>query len=93
MPLLQWKIQATHDLIRIGRHIAKSSAANADRMLNLIENKVTQLATHPHIGRAGRQHGTYELVAHEHYIVVYRIRQTTVEILRVKHTARHWPAA
>jgi len=62
-------------------------------MIDLIEDKVTPLAAHPHIGRTGRKRGTHELVAHENYVVIYRVLTKKVEILRVKHTAQQWPPA
>jgi addiction module RelE/StbE family toxin len=93
MHVIRWKKQAINDLIKIGQHIAKDSPASAARMIDLIEGKVKPLATHPRIGRAGRVRGTYELVAHEHYVVIYRVLTKQVEILRVKHTAQQWPAA
>jgi len=90
--LIHWKRQAINDLIRIGRHIAKDSQVNADNMVDLIEAKVKPLAQHPRMGRTGRKRGTYELVAHESYVVVYRVLATRVEVLRVKHTAQQWPS-
>ena len=93
MRVIHWKKQAINDLIKIGKHIARDSPASAGKMIDLIECKVTPLAAHPHIGRAGRIHGTYELVAHDNYVVIYRVLVTTVEILRVKHTAQQWPPA
>lgn len=91
MRVLLWKKQAIDDLIKIGQHIAKDSPANAEKMIALIEGKVTPLVTHPRIGRTGRKRGTYELVAHESYVVIYRVLVKKVEILRVKHTAQQWP--
>jgi toxin ParE1/3/4 len=90
---VHWKKQAINDLIKIGRHIAKDSPENAERMLDLIEAKVGALATHPRLGRIGRKRGTHELVAHESYVVIYRVLAMKVEILRVKHTAQRWPPA
>jgi toxin ParE1/3/4 len=53
---------------------------------------VEQLKEHPHLVRAGRVTGTRELViTHYPYIVPYRIKHATVEIVRVFHTARAWP--
>jgi toxin ParE1/3/4 len=89
--VIHWKKQAINDLIKIGQHIAKDSPANAGKMIDLIESKVTPLATHPRIGRIGRKRGTYELVAHESYVVIYRVLTKQIDILRVKHTAQHWP--
>lgn len=91
MHVIHWKKLAINDLINIARHIAQDSAPNAEKMIDLVEDKVTQLATHPRIGRAGRKRGTYELVAHEHYVVIYRVLAGHIDILRVKHTAQQWP--
>ncbi|MCY0916524.1 type II toxin-antitoxin system RelE/ParE family toxin [Massilia antarctica] len=93
MHLIHWKKQAINDLIKIGLHIARDSPASAEKMIDLIEGKVTPLAAHPNLGRAGRKRGTHELVTHESYIVIYRVLAKKVEILRVKHTAQQWPPA
>lgn len=85
------KKQAINDLIKIAQHIAKDSPANADKMVDLIEDKVTPLAVHPEMGRTGRKRGTRELIAHESYVVIYRLLGGKVEILRVKHSAQQWP--
>jgi toxin ParE1/3/4 len=53
---------------------------------------VAELSSHPHFGRPGRVPGTRELVITRfRHIVPYRVREQTVEILRVFHTARKWP--
>lgn len=93
MHAIRWKKQAINDLIRIGQHIAKDSEVNAGKMIDLIEAKVTPLATHPYIGRTGRKRGTYELVAHESYVVIYRVLPKKIEILRIKHTSQQWPTS
>lgn len=93
MYVLHWKKQAINDLIRIGQYISRDSPSNAERMVDLIEAKVASLAIHPRIGRTGRKRGTYELIAHENYVVIYRLLGTGIEILRVKHTAQQWPPA
>jgi toxin ParE1/3/4 len=89
--VIHWKKQAINDLIKIGQEIAKDSPANAEKMVVLIEAKVTPLAAHSEIGRTGRKRGTRELVVHQHYIVIYRVQGEIIEILRVKHAARQWP--
>ena len=93
MHVIHWKKQAINDLIKIGQHIAEDSPASAGKMIDLIGGKVTPLAAHPHIGRTGRKRGTHELVAHESYVLIYRVLAKKVEILRVKHTAQQWPPA
>ncbi len=93
MAAIHWKKQAISDLIAIGRHIAKDSPASAEKIIDLIESRVKSLATHPHIGRAGRKRGTRELVAHESYVVIYQVLTKKINILRVKHSAQQWPPA
>ncbi|MDQ1814835.1 type II toxin-antitoxin system RelE/ParE family toxin [Massilia sp. CCM 9210] len=92
MHAIHWKKQAIKDLIKIGQFISKDSPTNAGKMIDLIESKVLPLATHPRIGRPGHKRGTYELVAHEHYLIIYRVLSTKVEVLRIKHTAQQWHA-
>lgn len=88
MHAIQWKKQAINDLIEIGRHIAKSSIENAEAMVDMIESKVIKLSAYAELGRVGRKRGTREMVAHAHYLVIYRVtNKQRVEILRVKHSA------
>lgn len=35
--------------------------------------------------------GTRELVVHDNYVVPYRVKDNTVQIIRVQHVARLWP--
>jgi toxin ParE1/3/4 len=50
---------------------------------------VASLPAQPSVGRPGRVPGTRELVvAKTRYIVPYRIRGNTIEILRGFHTSR-----
>ena len=53
---------------------------------------VDTLADQPSLGRPGRVPGTRELVVRlTRYIIPYRIRGETVEILRVFHASRRLP--
>jgi toxin ParE1/3/4 len=74
-------------------YIARDNPAAADRVADRIKRSVEQLAEHPALGRAGRVPGTRELIIPgTPYIVPYRVRENAVEILRVFHAARRWPA-
>lgn len=56
--------------------------------------EVTQIiGQRPQAGRPGRILGTREFIAHENYIVTYRVEQLTDEIyvLSVTHTSRQYP--
>jgi toxin ParE1/3/4 len=91
MGAVYWRPQAINDLVRIGRHIAINSAVNADNVVAELQAKTAALASYPNMGRIGRIAGTRELVVHTHYIVIYRASGSTVQIIRVKHTARKGP--
>ena len=70
----------------------KHAQAVAARVVTKVFDQVDNLATFPHIGRAGRVPNTRELVVVETpYIVPYRVRDNEIEILAVFHSARQWP--
>jgi toxin ParE1/3/4 len=88
-----WSPEAIQDLISLRAYIARDSPAGAKRVvlriLHVVENV---LPDNPHVGRPGRVPGTRELVIPQTpYIVPYRVRGETVQILRVYHSARRWP--
>ena len=89
---VKWLTRALANLTDEADYIAKESPANARAFFTHVLTSVGQLKEHPHLGRAGRGTGTRELViTHDPYIVPYRIRNGSIEILRVFHTARVWP--
>ena len=88
MHSLVWKKQARNDLLKIVEYIAEDNPDAAEKLADDIEAKAEKLRKHPNLFRVGRMHGTRELVAHENYLVVYRVQGKTVEILRVKHVAQ-----
>ena len=61
-------------------------------MVEAIAHAVQLLAEHPALGRPGRVPGTRELVIPDTpYLVPYRMREGSVEILRIFHGVRKWP--
>jgi addiction module RelE/StbE family toxin len=90
---VRWTTPALRDLESIGDHIAReNSAAVAARIVTSILDHADNLATFPHIGRAGRIPDTRELVIVDTpFIMPYRVRDAEVEILAVFHGARQWP--
>jgi len=44
----------------------------------------------PGIGRDGRERGTQEILVNP-FVVVYRLRDETIEILRILHQRQQWP--
>ncbi len=88
---LLWKRQASLDLLNLVEHIAQDNPDAAEALANDIEAKAEKLRTFPEMFKLGRKRGTRELVAHKNYIVVYRVTNSQVEVLRVKHSAQQWP--
>lgn len=91
---VRWLRTALANLESEAAYIGADSPAAAARVVERILASVSHLADHPALGRPGRVVGTRELVVKgTPYIVPYRVREETVEILRVFHTARKWPEA
>ncbi len=88
-----WSAEAVRDLASLRAYIAEESPEAAQRtVLRIVQIIEDVLPTNPHMGRPGRVPGTRELVvARTPYIVPYRVRDKTLEILRVHHGARRWP--
>ncbi|MFZ0592364.1 MAG: type II toxin-antitoxin system RelE/ParE family toxin [Bryobacteraceae bacterium] len=79
---------AWDDVLQIYNYIALDKPDAAARTIEGILEAADRLALHPHLGREGqRQPGTRELI-HPPYLIVYRIRSETVEILSVIHGSR-----
>ncbi len=89
---VRWLSRALRNLDDEAGYIARDDPDAAVQIVERIATSVERLATHPASGRTGRVPGTRELtVTGTPYIVPYRVRSGTVEILRVFHGARKWP--
>ena len=89
---LRWLRKALENLDAEAAYIAGEDPAAARLVLQRILTAVRLLATQPALGRPGRVAGTRELVVPKtRYLVPYRVRGQTVEILRVFHTSRKPP--
>jgi toxin ParE1/3/4 len=89
---VRWLRRALRNLDEEAEYIARDNADAAARVVARIATSIDRLAAHPASGRPGRVPGTRELVVSgTPYIVPYRVRRDTIEILRVFHAARKWP--
>ncbi|MCL2123115.1 MAG: type II toxin-antitoxin system RelE/ParE family toxin [Desulfovibrionaceae bacterium] len=86
-----WSEQAEQSLASIVEFIAKDNVRAALEMDILLQNAAEGLVIFPHKGKPGRVPGTRELVAHEHYILVYRLTDNAVYIVSVLHASMLWP--
>ncbi len=89
---VRWLRTALRNLDEEAAYIAAEDPVAARAVVERVLNAVETLADHPAIGRPGRVPGTRELVVPKtRYIVPYRVRGETVEVLRVFHTSRRLP--
>ncbi len=89
---VRWLRRALRNLDDEAEYIARDDPDAAAQTVDRIATSVERLAIHPALGRTGRVPGTRELVVSATpYVVPYRVRSETVEILRIFHGARKWP--
>ncbi len=87
-----WLDRARREVVHIREYIATNNPRAARQVARRILEFAEKLRTSPHIGRPGRIYGTRELViARTPFIILYRVRDGVIEILRVIHGARKWP--
>ena len=89
---VRWLRTALRNLDSEATFIAEDDPAAARRVVERVLTAVAMLAAQPGLGRPGRVANTRELVVLKtRYIVPYRVRGDTVEVLRVFHTSRRPP--
>ena len=90
--MIWWLDDAIDDLIALRQYISRDKPSAANRVAKRILSHVNHLPEHPAIGRPGRVSGTRELiVSSTPYIIPYRVKKNTIEILRVLHATMEWP--
>jgi addiction module RelE/StbE family toxin len=89
---VRWLRTALRNLDEEATYIAADDPKAARLVVERVLNAVAKLADHPAIGRPGRVPATREVVVPKtRYIVPYRVRGETIEVLRVFHTSRRLP--
>jgi toxin ParE1/3/4 len=91
---IAWLASARRSLRQQLVYIAANNPAAARRVRQRIHEAVRNLARFPESGRTGEFVGTRELVVSGlPYMVVYRVCDDRVEILRLLHTSMNWSGA
>jgi len=89
---IRWLRKALRNLDEEASYIARDDVKAAPLVVERIVAAVATLADQPGLGRPGRVPGTRELVVSKtRYVVPYRVRGETIEILRVFHSSRRLP--
>jgi len=91
-PRLEWRTQASADLLEIVAYIADDNPSAAQELKDEIEAKTDRLPDHPKRYKSSfRVEGLRELVVRSNYIVLYRESPELVEIVNIFHARRQWP--
>ena len=89
---VKWLRTALQNLDDEATFIAQDDASAARVVVERVLAAVAMLAEQPGLGRPGRVPETRELIVPKtRYLVPYRVRGGTVEVLRVFHTSRRLP--
>jgi plasmid stabilization system protein ParE len=89
---IRWLRTALRNLDEEAAYIAADDPAAARLVVGRVLAAVNLVVDQPGLGRPGRVPGTRELVVPKtRYLVPYRVRRDTIEILRVFHTSRRLP--
>jgi toxin ParE1/3/4 len=88
---ISWTRPALRQLSEAREYIAIDNPAAAARQIERIEFTLHQLTAFHMMGRIGMRAGTREIpVPGTPYILVYRVRKETLQVLAVLHGARNW---
>ncbi|MDD2811159.1 type II toxin-antitoxin system RelE/ParE family toxin [Rhodoferax sp.] len=91
-PRLEWRPQASADLLEIVAYIADDNPDAAQALKDEIEDKAAKLPDHPKLYKPSpRVKGMRELVVRSNYVLLYRETPALVEVVNVLHARKQWP--
>jgi len=85
---------AAKDLQHIENYIKQDNPLAAiDVVLSIIDTVETLILNNTYIGKSGRVYGTREFIVpdYQSYIIIYRVHDNKLEVIRILHGARKWP--
>ncbi|GAA5015395.1 hypothetical protein GCM10023206_26430 [Acinetobacter puyangensis] len=91
MLTVEWLESAVQDVIEITSYIAQFDPVAAMDMTDLFEVTAEKIPDQPYTGRPGRELGTREKIPHPRYVMVYRITNSSIQIVNVLHTSKQYP--
>ena len=88
---IRWTPAAAADLQHIGDYLKDHHPHYRQATMRKLYETIRGLKDAPYRGRPGREAGTREILFPPMpYIAVYRVREQSIEILRIWHTAQDW---
>jgi toxin ParE1/3/4 len=89
---IRWTLAAAEDLEHIKSYLTGHFPEVAQSTVIELYGAIRSLKLSPLRGRPGREDGTRELVlARLPYVVVYRMKEQAIEVLRIFHGAQDRP--
>jgi toxin ParE1/3/4 len=88
---VEWLVGALASLRVVAEYIAEDNPERSKSFVREVREKTELLQQFPTLGRSGRVIDTRELVVHENYVIVYRMRRKNVQVLRVHHVRQKHP--
>ena len=86
---IRWTAPAATDLEEIHAYLKEYNPQLAQRTVLFLYDGIRSLKKMPNRGRIGLRNGTRELIMHPlPYLVVYRVKDDSVEILHIVHGRR-----
>jgi addiction module RelE/StbE family toxin len=86
---IRWTPSATADLEHISDYLRDRHPAYRQPTMRKLYETIHSLKDWPYRGRIGREEGTRELLFPPlPYIAVYRVKEQSIEILRIYHAAQ-----
>ena len=87
---IRWTPAAAADLQQINNYLNEHHPNYRHRTMRKIHDVLRSVKQFPNRGRRGREEGTREILFQPMpYIAVYRLREQSVEVLRIWHTAQN----
>jgi toxin ParE1/3/4 len=89
---IRWTPAAAADLEHISNYLKNRHPQYRQPTIRKLYEAIRSLKESPRRGRVGREEGTRELLFPPlPYIAVYRLKQQSIEVLRIYHAAQDRP--
>ena len=86
---IRWTPAAAVDLENISKYLKDHHSHYRQPTMRKLYEGIRSLKSQPHRGRPGQEEGTRELVFSPlPYVAVYRLKEQTIEVVRVYHGAQ-----
>jgi toxin ParE1/3/4 len=87
----RWDADARLQLDNIVQYIRDKNLPAAERLEQSFQTSIERLCAMPMIGRPGRVAGSREWIVHPNYLIIYRVTEQTIDIIRVLHSRQQYP--